>query len=291
VVALALAVLLLGIGQRDLGAYLAGMAIAAPGVLLLWLARSACFVNARTRYLAPLAGAAYLVMVLGTVQVLRHSHLSGPTVLVVMGIAGLLCGAGVLRVLRADVFGQSRGAPAEADESPPFGFRSLYAAHRTFGFWLLAITVVTWLMLNAYPFLIRSFSSLADAGGFQADMNLLAPLFQGTSAICILFMPMLAAARGNRDFRRLVRSLVWLLASAGAAFWGVVVVFGDQIVRLTYGESYVGRASILPVIASVCVLNAAAGVYGAGLRAIERPSPVFRAYVWATVVLLAVASS
>jgi O-antigen ligase len=288
-IALALAGALAALGEQGFAAYLAALAVAAPGVLLLWLARAACFVRASTRYLAPAAGAGYLVLMVGMVHLLGEGRISGPGILLAMGVAGLLCGAAVLALLRADVRGNTDDEAAPPDgQGARFTLRTLAAAHRSFGGWLLAITIVTWLMLNAYPFLIQSISGLSDAGGFQADMNLLAPLFQGTSAICILFMPMLAASRATRDFRRLVRSLAWLLGLAGGAFWLLMVVFGDQVVRFTYGESYVARASILPIIASVCVLNAVAGVYGAGLRSIERPQPVFRAYGCGTIILLVI---
>jgi O-antigen/teichoic acid export membrane protein len=276
---LALAGGLTAVGQPGAAAYLAGLAAASPGVLLLWLARSACFVRPETRYLAPAGGAVYLVLVLLGAKALGPAALSGPSLFTVMGVAGLVCGAVMLARLKASPW-------PRPSEVPPVSLPELTAAHRSFGLWLLAVTVVTWVMFNAYPFVIRTTSSLADAGGFQADMNLLAPLFQGTSAICILFMPMLAASRTTPDFRRLVRSLGLLLGLAGGAFWVLVAVFGDQIVRLTYGAAYVERAGVLPLLAGICVLNAVAGVYGAGLRALERPSSLFRAYLVASAVLL-----
>jgi O-antigen/teichoic acid export membrane protein len=265
---------LVAVGQGEAGAHLAGLAVAIPGVLLLWLARSACFVRPSTRYHAPVAGAVYLALVVVGAQVLGRVGLSGPGLFVLMGVAGLLCGAVLLARLGA--------SPRHG-----LGFGELLASHRSFSAWLMAVTVATWLMLNAYPFIIRWASSLADAGGFQADMNLLAPLFQGTSAICVLFMPMLAASRTTPDFRRVIRSLAVLLGLAGAAFWALIVVVGDQLVRLTYGAAYLDRADVLPWLASLCVLNAVAGVYGAGLRALERPDVVFRAYLGSSAVLLA----
>jgi O-antigen/teichoic acid export membrane protein len=264
---------LTAIGQAEAGAHLAGLAVAVPGVLLLWLARSACFVRPSTRYLAPVGGAVYLALVVVGTQVLGRVGLSGPGLFVVMGIAGLVCGAALLARLGVS---PRRG----------LGFGELLASHRSFSSWLLAVTVVTWLMLNAYPFLIRSTSSLADAGGFQADMNLLAPLFQGTSAICVLFMPVLAASRATEEFRRVLRSLAVLLGLAGVAFWVLIAAFGDPLVRLTYGAAYLERADVLPWLASLCVLNAVAGVYGAGLRALERPDSVFWAYLAGSATLL-----
>lgn len=252
----------------DVAAPLLAIACAAPMVLYHWTARRACYAALR-----PLTAAriniVYLVAVPSAALLLnRFGLLTAVVAVLVMGLGSALAGWLMLRALRV---------PRDTAKAVDAG--EVRAAHWRFGRWLLGSTGLRWAQGNAVIMLAPAFLGLGAAGELRVLGLVLMPVLQGVAAIGPLLSPILTRAREAGFVRTLWLALCSLAAITGA-YYALLLVLGEDMLSLAFGDRYLHLAPLLAVYGLAPVFSALGSVLGAALQALLRTDAVF----WASLV-------
>jgi O-antigen/teichoic acid export membrane protein len=250
---------------------LAGVAFAAPCILLFWLARGALYVRHAPQH-AVTGALFYSALVLGGLLLLfRRGLLSPFTAFILMGLGALATGT-VLLLRLNPTLERGRGNTT---------LSRVAQQHWTYGRWALASSVVIWIPWNIHYALLGHFSGMAGAGGFRALFNLTLPLAQACTALSLLITPH-ASRTHARDGAMSLEGLGWRITSlflGGAlAYWAGITLLRAPVLRFLYAGKYDALAHFVPWLAIASVLWTA--VYGPTiiLRAKQAPALVFCTY-------------
>jgi O-antigen/teichoic acid export membrane protein len=260
---------------------LLGIGLAAPFILLLWLARRAFYIRVQPEWSA-VGGALYLLLVLGLINVMRGGHrLSAVTAFLGMGAGAIV--VSVFLLLRLGLSWKvPHGNPTVA---------MVTADHWRYGRWSLATAGVTWFPSNVYYALLPVWIGLEGSGALRAFANLTLPLMHTIGALSVLLLPLLVRVRqgaGTRAMTRTLKSYLALFFSGSAVYLALLWIFRAEAFHLIYAGKYqeygpwpLILVGILPFSASLTMVLACA------LRALEHPDWIFWSYVGSSVVALA----
>jgi len=258
---------------------LAGAAVAAPCILLLWMARRAFYLQLSSAF--AVAGATvYCILVIGGLFLAHHRRsLSSFSAFVLMGVGGLLSGA----VLLLFLFRQFR----ESGIALPL--REVWSRHWKYGRWALLAAAAMWVPANMFYPLVSSFSGVASTAGLKALLNFFNPIFQMYAALSLLLLPYASRQRSEGvDLGRLTRRITLLCASGTVAYWLIAVGFARPAFRLLYSGRYMEVSYLMPVVALGSIFENAFFGPAIVLRAMESPKSVFAALFAAAGVSLVV---
>jgi len=265
----------------DLASALIGVAIAAPCVLLFWLARRGFYVKLSPRQ-AALGALIYAVVVLGGLLAFYHYGLLSPFAAFLLMAAGAAVTAPIMLV-RLGVSLKLWLATSRAAE--------VVRRHWGYGRWALGSAVAIWFSGAIYYPLLGSLHGLADAGALKALMNFSSPVGQAFAAMSLLSLPYAARVHhqdspGGR--RHLAGKLAVIYAGGTVLYWLIVVLFRQPIVSHLYAGKYLGITGLIPWVALGSVLRISATSQAVVLRAMQSPCLVFVAYVASSVVAVLV---
>ncbi|MBI5068456.1 MAG: lipopolysaccharide biosynthesis protein [Deltaproteobacteria bacterium] len=269
VAALALAALALAaLGVTALAGPLAMLALSAPAMLLLWLMRRACLLEATSR-LAVAGGLLYLVVLVGLVAALRvGGRLGAATLVAAHGVAGLAVGLAMARAL-----GIRR--PASASEAER---RRVLAEHWAYARWSLPTSALTWVPANV-PYVVLPIAAGWDASGaLRAVTTVFMPFVLANQALGQMLVPVLARATPEAA-ARLSRRTAALLTLVSTAGWLACALGGEAVIAALFGARYAGQGRLLWILGLLPVLNGPTGVMLSHLRARGRAEAVFWAYL------------
>lgn len=256
----------------------AGLTIAAPCILLGWLARRACYPVSKPRW-AAMAGLVNLSLVVAGTWLLGRLGL-----LTVFSAQVLLAGA-ALCATACMLIPLSR---VTATALPEELRRSVWSHHWNYGRWSGATGAFNWVHGYIYYIVLPIWGGLAAAGALKALLNLVMPILQSDAALVTLLMPELAKSRRTPGrFRRIVTWSAAAFAAESAIYWLLLVSCGGWLLTFMYGGVYHYPPSLLVLLGLVPLLSGLLNVLGNALRARDEPDAVF----WATVASVAVAST
>lgn len=272
-----------GIGKwAGLPAALAGVTIAAPCVLLSWLARRGFYLRLAPAF-ATIGAFLYFVLVLGGLFLTYRWGLLSPfTAYVLMGIGALAVSAVLFWRLRSEYQDSAAAAPS---------LRETWRRHWEYGSWALAAAGVAWLPAYIYYPLLSSFSGMARAGEFRALMNLVMPLTQGFGALAILFLPYASRVHGDEGragVAPVTRRITLIFVGGAVVYWGLITPLRGPVFHFLYGGKYMGIAHLIPLVALGSLLWSATLGPVIVLRAMESPASVFVAHTAASTIALMV---
>jgi O-antigen/teichoic acid export membrane protein len=261
----------------------AGMAFAAPCVLLLWFAR-------RAFYLQLLPGQALIgaflysaLLWFGILALGRGRLLSSFSAFLIMGGCALLTSILLLIRLRPAVGVNRTGAWLELKE---VGER-----HWRYGVWALVSGLFFWIPWNIFYPLVARFSGLSEAGTLRALLNLALPITSAYSAFSMLFLSH-TARLGHEGGWESVKGQAWriagLYALGSGSYWLLVCLFRSQLVHFLYAGQYSQVAPLVPVLAISSILSGAALGPTIAIRAMRSPATVSLIYLGASIVALLV---
>jgi O-antigen/teichoic acid export membrane protein len=261
--------------QSEIRVTLLALAVSAPLLLLVWLCRGAFYAQLQI-WQGTAAGAFYLVLLVGSVWMLRRwGMLSPATALLAMAAGSLLVSAGGLS-------GFSRAAASDAPPSP-LKLSTVVADHWRYGKWAALTAVVAWFPVNIYYTLLPARFGMQSAAVLRALMNLMYPLLHALLSLISVLVPALVKRRrrfGFEAMRRTVWRLATLFVPAGIAYLCVLVGLRDPILHFLYGDRYANQSVwVVLCIGSLPITTGIAYVLAAGLRAIENPRLVFWGYL------------
>lgn len=268
-------------GQGALAQALAGLAIATPGILVLWILRRAFYVTHQVHW-AVSGGALYLgLMLAGIYGIYRLNSLTSFSALVMMGVAGIVVGAWLTYVLHP------QRQPDEQSPTP----QTVIGTHWDYGKWASATAALTWLPGNIYFVLLPVLGGLEDSAGLKAIMNLIMPILQVNSALGILIVPVYVRvlhSYGQMELTKWVKRGVVFFSAGAGTYWVVLYLFRSQLFDVLYGGRYRDYADLLLPLGAIPVAAGLNIAFGGALRALERPDLIFRCYVVATAAALTI---
>lgn len=255
-----------------------GVGVAAPGILLLALARRVHYLKGAPRP-AAIGGALYLAAALGGVFALeRFDRLSPFTAYLLMGAVGLLIGAGLLRRQGVALLGRPDHRPV----------RGIARDHWDYGRWVIASTVASWIPGNLYFFVLPAMHGLEAAGILAALMLFLRPVMTVAQPLAILMVPRLVRLGSTPDATREMILAVAAFSAGSLAYWAALALWHEPLAALVLGPEYRSQSHLLTVLGGFAPLLAVAVVQASGLRAGMRPDLEFKAHLFSAVVAVAV---
>lgn len=264
------------LGSSSLASALAAMALASPVMLFSWFARRACVARLEPRLSAASGGVYFVLMLVGLESLRRSSSLSSATAFGVLGICSLTAGWWTLSRLRSKSSG-----PTESD-----AFQKAARDHWRYGRWSLATGTLAWVPGNILLLLVPTVGGLAASGVVKALTNLVLPIMHANIALGMLMLPGLIRARAEGHFTRAFQTTGTLLVGGSLVYWLLIGVFARPLLDLLYQGQYTEYARIVWWVGALPVTAAIVAVFGAALRAMERPDRIFWAYTVSTVVSL-----
>jgi len=255
-----------------LGGALGGMTLAAPFVLLLWLARGAFYVQMTPQY-AVVGSTAYCAVVLGSLLIVDRFRLMSPfSAFVMMGFGALVSGAVLLNRLKPILrFRASRP-----------NWKGVSRQHWQYGRWLLASLGLSWIPGNIYYSLVSAFSGMASVGELKALINFTLPVAQTLTALSMCFVPHASRAYqmdGIVALKRLTAKIAWLFGFSVIVYWVLLISLGTPILRFLYNGHYTQSASLIPWVAAGSIPWNLATVPTLALRAVRSSVSIFRIYL------------
>ena len=261
------------LGSEAMAQALAGLAIASPFLLLLWLTRRGCYAEMRPQW-AVLGSSINLAVVLAGLFLLwRAGLLSSLSGLVLLGAAA---GIASLALTALHLRPRLLGFTGNLTKS------MLIKDHWRYGKWSTATVLLMWVPGNIYYSLFPITDGLATSGALRALHNLVLPLLQAMSALGLLVLPSLSAtvySESQTLFQRKVWRLLFFFVGGAAVYWAILAMLHHPLVEWLYGEKYAREAYLLVILGFLPVSAGAVSVLGAALRSLERPDYVFRAYL------------
>jgi O-antigen/teichoic acid export membrane protein len=246
--------------------------VSAPFLLLPWLLRRACYVRLRA-HTAAFAGALYCVSMLVGLAWLAHAGL-----LSIRSAFLLMAGAS----LAASLFMMAFLRSAERPLRTPPAATAVAADHWQYGRWAMGSGFLTWLQSSIYYFALPHFTTVAEAGGLKAVMNLVLPVLHGYTALSMVLLPRLSEAGSVRVLRTRLRLALPLFLLPAGLYCAVAALYHRQVFEWLYAGQYSGISWLLPIAAPMAIAAGLATVYATALRALQRPDRVFWSYAGAS---------
>jgi O-antigen/teichoic acid export membrane protein len=261
----------------------AGMAFAAPCVLLLWFARRAFYLQLLPGQALIGAFAYSALLSFGIWALDRGKLLSAFSAFLVMGSCALL--TSILLLVRLQPALEVKGGAAW------LALKEVSRRHWRYGVWALVSGLFLWIPWNIfYPLVARS-SGLAEAGTLRALLNLALPITSAYSAFSMLFLSH-AARLGHERGWAAVKSHAWRIAGfyvlGSGSYWLLVCFFRSRVIHFLYAGQYSQVIPLVPVLAISSILAGAAMGPTIAIRAMRSPATVALIYLGASIVALLV---
>jgi O-antigen/teichoic acid export membrane protein len=268
-------------GPGSLAGALLGVTIAAPCILLFWLARRAYYMELAPGRAASGAFVYCILVVTGTYSLFRFGRLSPFTAYLLMATGAVVTTAYLLFYIRDTL-------PAFEPGPTP---RQTWTRHWGYGRWALAAAIATWIPYYMYYPLVTSFFGMAAAGQLRALMNFALPMEQTFTALSCLFLPYAARVQerqGRASTGPLTRRITMFYVGGAVAYWLVFLPLKGQAFHFLYAGKYTEVAYLIPYVALETILWSASFGPAIVLRAMESSISIFYARCVASVFSLAV---
>jgi O-antigen/teichoic acid export membrane protein len=268
-------------GSVELANTFLALTVVSPFITLLWLARRAHYALLKPHW--PLcAGALYLILVvLGCYALSRTHWISPPSSLMVIGAASLASSVPLVALIR----------PKRWLKGTNLSPSAILARHWQYGKWSALTSSLRWSTNYAYYLLLPLSLGLEASAVLRAHMNLVLPILHANSALYGILIPQFAKIfTQQRKFElwRFTRAVLVLYTLAALVFWGLLIVFAQQIFALLYGGHYHADIRLFALLGLLPLSGGIAGVLESALFAAGRPKLVAMNYAVSAIVTLTV---
>jgi O-antigen/teichoic acid export membrane protein len=266
-----LAALLSGVGlaffniERVLVPAVLALAFCLPLILLLYLVRRMCYVL-QNPLVAVQASALYcLILLPGAIGLHHFGYLTPATAFVLVAVASLLSSVFILRRLSLSSSLLLRGGSLSLVE--------MLRQNWSYGHWLVLITALSWLLIQAQTFLTAGFLELSAAGALRAMQLPSLVISQLMAAMALLLLPSMSHELGRGDLDRLHQKAILstiALSVFGLAFAAILYFFYGPVENLLFGGKYASSAWLIPVLALAPVFTGTATSLSLALRTLRK---------------------
>lgn len=260
---------------------LAAVMVAGPCMLLFWLVRRAFYTDLSPTS-AVLGAAIYGCIILaGLLPLYWYDMLSVVAAFALMGCGALLTSVWLLCRLKPTLRRQHL--------SPSLS--ETWTQHWSYGRWALATSVLLWIPSHVYYPLVTGYHGIASAGELRVLLNFMLPIENMTAALSLLFQSYVARLyyeQGTPQIARVSWQLTLLYSLVAGVYWGLLLVFRQQVLHGLYGPKYIHLSPLMAWLALASIVQIAIAGPIMGLRAITSPASVFVAYAIAACVTVLV---
>jgi len=250
---------------------LAGVTVAAPCVLLLWLVRGAYYVQMSPQNAVKGAVVYCVIVAAGLWLLYRVGFVSPFSAFLLVAVAAVIASTVLLVGLKPKL---------RSGVDVP-NCKAVSSQHWVYGRWILLSLVLNWLSGDLYYPLVGSFSGMAAAGELKALLNFSLPAAQTFSALSIFLLPHASHVyreSGVPALAGLMRKLTWLFAVGTIAYWGGLVLISKPLIHLLYNARYANVAPLVPWLAVASLPWSMAMVPAIALRAARASSSISTTY-------------
>lgn len=276
-------------GSKPIAQALAGLAIASPFLLLLWLVRRGCYVEMQPQW-AVLGSGLNLVVTLAGLFLLWHAGLvSSLSALVLLGAAAAIASLLPMVLHLRPHLGGFAGNPTPAmvlENRSLLKVTSVIQTHWSYGRWLILQTIVYWAFSDAIVPILIAFHGLSLMGVFRAYQNFTVPIFQFLTALNLLILPLAVRkyrGEGISGLRRVALAFTMLCVLSTSLYGVFVYLLRRPLVSFLLGEAYLPYVDLLSVWLLAPVILAFGRGADVAARSRERPQFIFYSYIAGTV--------
>jgi len=251
---------------------LAGVTLAVPCILLLWLARGACYVQLSPQQAVTGAAVYCAVLFVALTLVYKFNLLSPLSAFLVMGLAALTSSA-LLLVRLKPVWKRRTNGPSRA---------IVFHQHWQYGRWMLVGLVLSWVSSEIYYPLLTIFSGVANAGVLKVLLSFNLPLVQGFSALSLFILPYASRAyheKGVTALTGLAWKMMGLSTVAAIVYWAAAILLSRPLMHSVYGARFTEISSQMPLVAAASLPWNIAIVPTIVLRALRSSASIMAIYL------------
>jgi len=220
-------------GSQALARALAGLAIASPFLLLLWLTRRGCYVHLRPTWAVVGSGMNLVLVMAGLFLFWRQGLLSPLTGLVLLGAAA--GGAALLNLLQL----RPQIAGFVGNPTPLMIVRD----HRGYGTWNLLGVLAYWASGQVLMLLVPIFLGLAASAVVAAVWNLYRPVSLFIQSLGFVLLPLfsrwVSEGVAPRELRRWALRLAFLFGGAVLIYGILLTLLAKPVLDFLYAGKYV----------------------------------------------------
>lgn len=236
VIALLLAVaalLMQSFGSKPMAQALAGLAIASPFLLLLWLTRRASYVETQPQWAALSSGINLVATLAGLFLLWRAGLLSSLSGLALLGVAAIIASLVLLTLHLHPLVWVYAGNPTPA---------MVLADHWTYGSWNLLGVLAYWASGQILILLIPVFLGLAASAAIAAIWNLYRPVSLFMQSLGLVILPIFSRwvneGRKGKELRYRAVRLALLVGGAVALYGSLLTIMAKPLLHLLYAGKY-----------------------------------------------------
>ncbi len=248
-------------GSSPMSRALAGLALASPFLLLLWLMRRSCYLELRPHRAAVASGLTLAGSVATMVFLAETGSLSSLTGLSALGAAS---GLGSVLLLTW------RDLPALGSEQE-LRASTVLANHWNYARWNILSVSFYWGSGQILMVLVPVFLGLRASAAIAATWTLYRPVSQFVQALGLLVLPtfarMTSRLDGTRSLRRPAMALAALFGSGVAAYAFLASLYAEPLLHLLYGGKYDEYWRLVPLFGVSIVVSTGTGFFILALKA------------------------
>lgn len=242
------------------------MSIFLPLMLLIWVARRACYVLSNSSW-AVVGSLAYSIALLGGVYIIHYSSPDSNMILwfAAMGLAGLISSCVVIGIIWFSYSSISNNKLLWWD---------LMNEQWLFGRWIVLATFFYILGSQIQVFFAASMFGLKAAGAFRAVQNLILPVLQVLAAITTMIFPSITFEFGRCDYEAVRRKSIrfTIIMMVISIFYELILLVGaGWIDRNLYNGKYTEYTWLIPLMGLAPVINAFVAGFSLVLRSLQKP--------------------
>ncbi len=260
-VLLAIAGVQAALGEFKLAGALLVFAGAQFTLLLPWVLRDACYINADPKP-AGIAGAIYVgCVVAGLFAVRALGWLSLPSAVAVLGGSALVASVWLMQrlALWSVIWEKTRR------------WRHARSRHWRFGRWATLTNFIRFVPEHLPLIVVPAVMGYAAGGALKAMINLITPFVLATWALSMLMLPVLVRRKGTPGFERSAAAVAALVMVGPLLCWPVLGYFSEAVVGLLYAGKFVDEAWVLWLMGLLPVVISLNCIVSAMFRALDRP--------------------
>lgn len=263
------------LGSVPMSEALAGLAIASPFLLLLWLTRRACYVQAQPARAAVGSGLNLFLVLAGLYWLWRVGLLSAMFSLALLGAAALLAAATILAALRPRLGLEDSGVDVARS--------GVLTDHWAYGSWNTLAFAAYWSSGQILMLLIPVFLGLTASAAVAAVWNLYRPVSLFMASLGLVLLPTFSrwADRGMEPgvLRDRVTRLAVVFGGATALYGLVLTAAARPLLHFLYAGRYDDHWLLVGLFGLSTAASSMTGIFVLALKSRGRTPSVAR--IWA----------
>ena len=265
------------LGLVEMAHALAGLAVAFPFLLLLWLVRRVPYVEMTPQW-AVVGGIVNLIVITLSLYLVNHFYsLSSFLGFMILGVSAGVTSMVIFGVLSKHFSRQNQGKERKGRSDHSLMWLKVMATHWGYGKWSLVATLSYLLSGQVAFLLVPIFLGLEKSALLAAVLNIYRPMVLVIQSLYSLLLPSFSRSLRQKQYaselKRVSHRVITISAIFGAIMflYGLAAVWGsDKIFFVLYNGKYEPSRSIIGIMGIMYVFSAMSGVLFTLLKAEQK---------------------